>query len=510
MSQLTEQINQTLKNHYNQKLIKEVVTNEWFTGRQIAADRDQLVARLREQGIVAGDLVLVSLPNSVGYVTVLLALLDLGAISYTIDPAMPRQELTTVLAKEHYAAAFFSPQHVAMLAELQSEGLEFQENSYSLLTAPALTGYLVKQQDFVHGEKLKQYRQKQTQTLGVLLYTSGTTGAPKAVVLNHEQLLAAAEDVAKSQELTMADRTLLVLPLFHINAQVISLLATLISGGTIVMVRKFSASHFWPLLAQEGITWVSAAPAVIAILLKRQQTPILALPHLRFIRSASAPLAADLQSEFQTAFQVPVIQGYGMTEAASQITVNPLRHTKLGSVGKATETQVRITDSNGTAVAPLGVGEVLLKGKHVIHHYVDRQHDTDFENGWFKTGDLGYLDQDGYLFLVGRKKEMINRSGDKINPNEVESVLLQLPQIDQAAVIGLPDAIYGEKVVAAVVLSQPVGIEPAELAQRIIAYTKEQLSRFKCPSEIIFLAQLPLGPTGKVKRRQLKQSLLKV
>jgi acyl-CoA synthetase (AMP-forming)/AMP-acid ligase II len=507
MTELTTAINNQLQAHDHNRFIKDLTADQWYTGSDIAFARDRMRTTLQEQGVHSGDLVLISLPNSVSHVVALLAALDLNAIAYTINPGMPAPELAEILNRHHYAAAIFGPTHTQFTDELHRiTGADFTQTNVQILNH-AQPVFTITNQQVAANPLITNFQQHEDSPLGVLMYTSGTTGLPKAVVLTHSQLFAAATDIAESQQLTDSDRSLLVLPLFHINAQVISVLATLVSGGKLVVAPKFSAHRFWSTIEREQITWVSAAPAIIAILLKTKPDVRPVTPQLRFVRSASAPLLPAVQREFESFFATPILQGYGMTEVASQITLNPLGATRAASVGKATGTELTIRDDANNVLPTGETGEISLRGDHVIHGYLDPQYADDFQDGWFHTGDVGYLDEDGYLFIVGRKKELINRSGDKISPVEVENVLIQHPAIRSLAVIGLPDAIYGESVAAVIILEDDY-IGSAELSAELQDFAGAKLAKFKVPTRFFYTDHLAAGPTGKIQHTRVRREIM--
>lgn len=507
MTTLTETINTQLQAHHDQPYIKELATATWYTGGDIAAARNQLRTHLEELGVTAGDLILISLPNSTAHIVALLAAFELHAVAYTVNPRMPAPELAEIIGRHHYAAAILNAEHAQQLTQLeQLSSSRFQANATALF-GDTLSLFTFTEQSVTSNDLITDFAAQESSPLGVLMYTSGTTGLPKAVVLTHEQLLAAAYDIAQSQALTADDISLLVLPLFHINAQVISLLATLVSGGKMVVAPKFSASRFWPTVTNDRITWVSAAPAIIAILLQTKPQVAPTCPQLRFVRSASAPLLPVVEREFTESFGVPIVQGYGMTEAASQIALNPIGASKPGSVGIATGTDLVIMSDLETPLRAGEIGEICLRGTHVIHGYLDPQYAQDFTGGWFHTGDVGYVDADGYLFIVGRKKELINHSGDKVSPAEVENVLIQHPAVRSIAVIGLPDAIYGESV-AAVVILEPGYAGNTEQSTALQDFAGAMLAKFKVPTHFYYRDHLAAGATGKIQHTRVRHELM--
>jgi acyl-CoA synthetase (AMP-forming)/AMP-acid ligase II len=346
------------------------------------------------------------------------------------------------------------------------------------------------------------------------LTTSGTTGEPKGLRLRANQIAWTADQIRRSHRLTSVDRGLAVLPFYHINAPVVSLCATLLAGATVVMAPRFSLSRFWTWIERERITWASVVPTLVALLLRGEEPP--RIPEsLRFVRSASAPLPVAHLRAFERRFGVPLIETYGLSEAASTVTANPVRpgiH-KTGSVGLPLDgIELRIckpADSReATALCDVErgqEGEVCVRGPSVIAGYEARAVDPSFIDGWFRTGDLGYQDADGFLYLSGRLRDVINHGGHKIAPREVEEVLLSHPNVREAAVAGRPDPLYGERVVAYVVPRESVRSR-GDLADVLRAYCVRQLSAYKVPEEFVAVVDLPRTSTGKVQRHMLTPS----
>lgn len=336
----------------------------------------------------------------------------------------------------------------------------------------------------------------------VVLLTSGSTGTPKAVELTEAQLLHTAGAIARHNGLTAADRGYSPLPLFHINAQVVGLLATLVAGAELVLDRRFHRTGFWPMLVEREITWVNAVPAILTIL-SRSEVPVVP-PGLRFLRSASAPLPLRVRELVTARTGVPVIESYGMTEAASQITAMPLdAPARPGSVGRPVDVEVAVVDDAG-APCPAGVvGRVRIRGAGVIRGYAGGAAADRFDaEGWLDTADVGHLDADGYLHLAGRADDVVNRGGELVYPREVEEVLLGEPDVVEAVVVARPDDVLGEVPVAFVRGGGP------DLADRLTARCAERLARFKRPAEIRVMESFPLGPTGKVRRAVLREELV--
>ena len=311
-----------------------------------------------------------------------------------------------------------------------------------------------------------------------------------------------ASSVVECHRLGRGDRGYCSLPLFHVNAEVVGVLATLRAGAYLALDRKFSRRGFWQLIGERGITWINAVPAIISIL--AIEPPADRPAALRFVRSASAPLPLASLQRFEEALGVPVVETYGMTEAASMITANPVDGPrKPGSAGRPAGSQVKIELPDGGSAAPGEVGRVRIRGAGVIAGYDSGGRPGVIDaDGWLDTSDLGYLDADGYLFLVGRADDVINRGGEKIYPREIEEILLAQPGVRSAAVVGAADVVLGERPVAYVVTD--VASAAAEIEAALREACAAQLPRHKQPSEFCLVAEMPLGPTGKISRRQLK------
>lgn len=347
----------------------------------------------------------------------------------------------------------------------------------------------------------------EAEDVALVLHTSGTTSRPKMVPLSHQNLCASADHIRDALELTPSDRCLNIMPLFHIHGLVASVLSSLSAGASVVATPGFDAPRFFDWVAAFQPTWYTAVPTMHrAILARGAENPrTIEGGRLRFIRSCSSSLPPTLMAELEARFGVPVVEAYGMTEASHQMASNPLppRIRKPGSVGVATGTETAIMEVGGPRLlAPEEVGEIVVRGPNVMRGYAHQVRDQAFTDGWFRTGDLGRLDADGYLFIEGRIKEIINRGGEKVSPREVEEVLLQHPAVGQAVVFAMPDKSLGQDVAAAVVLRDPRVTE-----KQLRQFMASRVVHFKVPSRVLTLDALPLGPTGKPQRIGLAEKL---
>ena len=338
--------------------------------------------------------------------------------------------------------------------------------------------------------------------VALVLHTSGSTGRPKLVPLAHANLSTSADNIARGYALGPDAVSMCVMPLFHVHGLVASTLATLASGGTVVVPARFNPLSFWRVARDHSVTWYSEVPTLHQLLLARAADPTARKPagteRLRFIRSCSASLPPRLMHALEAAFGAPVVEAYGMTEAAHQMTSNPLPPSKrkAGSVGCGTDVRISIVNNEGRHLPAGERGEVVILGPNVIRGYENNPEANaiSFVDGWFRTGDRGYLDADGYLWLVARIKELINRGGEKISPREIDEVLLAHPAVAEAVCFGVPHATWGEEVAAAVVL------RGASTEADLLTYCRERLAEYKRPKQIHITEAIPRTATGKIQR----------
>ncbi len=344
--------------------------------------------------------------------------------------------------------------------------------------------------------------------VALILHTSGTTSRPKIVPLTQANIWTSARNIAASLELSEHDRALNVMPLFHIHGLIAGLCAPLSRGGAVFCTPGFNALKFFAEMEEAKPTWYTAVPTMHQTILTRagRHKELIARQPLRFVRSSSSSLPPTVIGELEAAFKCPVIEAYGMTEATHQMASNPLNGIrKPGSVGVPAGPEIAIMDEAGLLMGPGETGEVVIRGENVTAAYENnpKANGEAFVNGWFRTGDQGVIDADGYLTLTGRLKEIINRGGEKISPREVDEALMDHPAVLQAVAFAVPHPMLGEDVGAAVVLRE--GLTATE--QELGAFLSERLAAFKTPRKILFLAEIPKGATGKLQRIGLAQKL---
>lgn len=464
--------------------------------------------QLRDAGIQRNDRVAIVLPNGALAAAAFLAI----AAAATCAPLNPQYSAAdfefylsdldakalVILADMPSPARAIATKMAIPMIELQPQGS--MAGAFELDVPAAWRG---------HGMgAIAADQMAQAGDIALILHTSGTTARPKMVPLTHDNLQRSAQNVAATLNLQAQDCCLNVMPLFHIHGLVAALLASITAGGSVVCTPGFDADAFWGWMKRFRPSWYTAVPTIHqAVLRSAESHQALCQNHpLRFVRSSSAAMPSTVMAQLEMLFQAPVIEAYGMTEASHQMTSNPLPPLvrKPRSVGIAQQTAVAIADIGINQLLPQGaVGEVVIRGESVTQGYANHPEANAkaFFDGWFRTGDQGYLDADGYLFLEGRLKEIINRGGEKISPLEVDDRLMELPEIDQAVAFAVPHPTLGEDLAAAVVLKPDASITPEALRQ----YLFNRLADYKVPSQILLVDHIPKGPTGKLQRIGLAQ-----
>ncbi|GAC1582922.1 MAG: acyl--CoA ligase [Candidatus Elarobacter sp.] len=449
---------------------------------------------LRALGVVRGQTVALALPNGIALVVAFLGVARAGVVAAPLNPAYTHDEF-----------AFYLEDIKPVLLLLPPGGGDSARDAARSLGIP-VADVLVAADGSVRATDASYAGTVELPGSGdvaLFLHTSGTTSRPKGVPLRHENLCASAHNIARWYALSSADVSLCVMPLFHIHGIVFSTLAFLGTGATVIVPPKFSAGAFWPTVANYGVTVVSAVPTIYRTLLLRADDDRAPRPRehtLRFLRSSSSALPAAEFHKLEARFGVPVIEAYSMTEASHQMCANPLEgERRAGSVGVGAFVDVGIMNDAGDLVAAGDEGEVVVRGRNVTRGYLNNPeaNAAAFTEGWFRTGDRGKLDAAGYLTLVGRIKELINRGGEKISPLEIDEILAQHPGVVEAVTFAIPDEKYGEEVAAAVI------VRDGTSAEDLTAHVAARLSPFKVPKRFFLTDTIPKTATGKVQRRMV-------
>jgi len=459
---------------------------------------DALAALFERSGAGEGARVAYMLPNGLAAAAAFLGTMASGRIVVPVNLLAQDAHLDHTLAHAEPAVILASDEHEprvrASLARVggRARVVVVDADRLALPEAETLT-----------------LRERAAGRPAMLMYTSGTTGLPKGVLLSHASMLHAGRAVAQHHHLTARDRVLSSLPLYHINGQCISTVGTLCAGGSLVMPHRFSVTQWWALVERWRPTWLNLVPTIVAYLLNAPEPTEgerAAMRHVRFARSASAPLPPDQQLAFEERFGIPVVEAMGLTECASVAFCNPmaLEARRVGSPGRPLGIEARVVGGDGVPLPDGDRGEIQLRGPGVMLGYYrapELTATTLDADGWMATGDLGYRDTEGFYFITGRLKELIIKGGENIAPREIDEALLKHPAVLEAAAVGVPDREYGQEILACVVVKPDRTLSREE----VDAHCVRELGRYKAPRYVRFVDALPKGPSGKVQRMKLAE-----
>ena len=464
----------------------------------LARDCRQVVQWLQALGSQPGDVISVVMPNGLQTLRLLLGAMYGGWCVNPVNLLSQQEQMRYVLDHSDCRVVFVSPDFEAVVrASLQALDREVTvvvtDADASMIPEPGGAG--VKVGTEAHGIS--------PGNMALLMYTSGTTGKPKGVMLSQANLLANASAISREHHLSASDRVLAVLPLYHINAFVVTMLTPLVHGGSLAITPKFSSARFWEQALTTSCTWINVVPTIVSYLLEGGDPPP-GSSQIRFCRSASAALPPEHLRAFEKRFGIGVIETMGLTETAAPAFSNPLEPSlrKVGAVGRASGCEARIVDANLQAVADGVTGELVIRGPNVMMGYYKNQEATDAaftSDGWLRSGDLGHRDSDGFYFVTGRIKELIIKGGENIAPREIDEALLRHPGVLEAAVVAVPDKHYGQEILACVVSRDGIACDERTLR----AHCEQTVGRYKTPRYFRFISELPRGPSGKVQRLKL-------
>ncbi len=479
-------------------LFSEVDGRCW-TYAEFDAAVNRTANMLAAHGVQPGDVISLLLPNSPEYIIAYFACFKLGALAGPVNSLLKAEEIEYVV---NNSAAKLLLVHTEFRAEVDAsrerlhtlrEVIEFDDYAPMVATFSATADESWRELELSRDAD------------AIIIYTSGTTGKPKGCLLTHGNLLANAQQITAWLKFTAQDRLLTVMPLFHMNAVMVTTIAALYAGGSSVVSPRFSASRFWQIVSDYRITSVGTVATMLSMLLARYPDGVpagLTTEQLRFCCCGSAPVPAEVIRRFEATFGALIIEGYGLSESTVRATFNPPdTRRRPGSCGLPIGNGLRIVDEADRDVPTGQTGEIVLRGENIFKGYFKNDAATAqaFRGGWFHTGDIGYVDADGFCYIVDRMSDMIIRGGENIYPREIDEVLYQHGAVEAAATIGVPDELYGEEVAAFVVLK--AGAQAS--ADELLAHCHAHLADFKCPKRINFIAEMPKGPTGKVLKREL-------
>ncbi|SAK82054.1 long-chain-fatty-acid--CoA ligase [Caballeronia hypogeia] len=495
----------------DQPFVLSATQDDTLSFGALCDDCRALEARFEAAGLLPGDVVSVFMGNGIQTARLLLAAMYSGLVANPLNLLCQPSQVRYIVEHSDTRAIFVADDTHDTIVEaidaLRAEGMSREiavvrtsPDASVLPEIPALPARTIPlPRDDAPGTQIVPG------DTALLMYTSGTTGAPKGVLLSHRSLLANMRNISAEHRLSDDDRVLVSLPLYHINGLVVALLTPLYHGGSAVMTPRFSARTFWREASHFGCTWINVVPTIVAYLLNGEDAQGVDLSALRFCRTASAALPADHHRAFEARFGIGVIETMGMTETAAPAFSNPfdaaLRRT--GSIGLPSGAEAKIVDPEDRECAAHETGELVLRGEQLMSGYYKRPEETRnafTSDGWLRTGDLGYRDEAGFFYINGRAKELIIKGGENIAPREIDEALLRHPGVLEAAAVGVPDPAYGQDIVAFIVPNNgAASLDVAELR----AHCLRELGRYKTPREFRFTDALPRGPSGKVQRLKL-------
>jgi acyl-CoA synthetase (AMP-forming)/AMP-acid ligase II len=477
--------------------------------QKLTADVRAFQQKLASLGISAQSAVSIALPNSYEFIVSFLAAAWQRAIAAPLNPAYKQSEFEFYIDDLSSAVALVPKGAVAQDAPAVRAARKYNAAVAECYYDGHSVILDIKELGKLSGKGNVGVQTAQPDDVALVLHTSGTTGRPKAVPLSHRNLLRTMSNITATYQLSPTDRTLLVMPLFHVHGLLAGFLAPLYSGGSVIVPPKFSASDFWRDFTTHKATWYTAVPTIHQILLKSPKPS--PMPKIRFIRSCSSPLSPKTFHDLESTFDAPVLEAYAMTEAAHQMTSNPLPSVGKripGSVGLGQGVEVRILDDSGREVPRGAEAEICIRGANVTSGYINNAaaNASSFtKDGFFRTGDQGKMDAEGYVFITGRIKELINKGGEKISPIELDNVIAQHPAVSEAVSFALEDEHYGQDVGVAVVLKEGKRLS----AEKLRGWMGERVAKFKLPKSVFFTDVMPKTATGKIQRRLVAEAMLK-
>jgi long-chain acyl-CoA synthetase len=459
---------------------------------------NRIATALQSLGVHPGDHVALYTPNTYEWLAFYFGTLKSGAVVVTLSSLLKRDELRRIMDNAQPRVLFAGEEQLAELGD---------RKDYPYLKKVVSKGGEISYEDLVEmGSDSFDAIDLDRHNTAAILYTGGTTGIPKGVMLTHENLNTSIHNVSHYERSTHKDRALCFLPLNHVFGQVHIMNATLYSGGSLVLHSSFDLEKIIEAIERHNVTKFFAVPTIYIRLLALKDLKE-KLGSLRYTFSAAASMAAELVREWKRRMDLNIYEAYGMTESASMVTYNHYYRHVIGSVGTpVTNVEVQIRDLEGNVLAANEEGEICIRGRNIMKGYLNQPEETRavFWEDWFRSGDMGTIDEDGYLYIVDRLKDMIITGGENVYPREVEEVLYTRPEVEECTVIGLPDKEYGERVTAFIILKEGQQVDPTQLK----SYLKTKLSPFKVPKEFIVVDDLPKSSAGKILKRELKQKVL--
>jgi len=460
-------------------------------------------ASLAGKGLNKDDKVCIWLQNRPEFIYAMFGCAFSGTVLVPINTQFKTEEAQYIIDNSEAKLLITQPDYLEMVSKIKPNCPNLKEIVVVDQAPPGTTAF-----SELYNPAKPIERDITEEDVAGIIYTSGTTGFPKGAVLTNKNYFVNAQQIAEAAQMTEADRFMCILPLFHVNGQLVTVLGPLYAGASMILTKGFSPKDFLARLARYRATAFSGVPTVYAILNSLPDAEQYDLSRLRFCICGAAPMPVDVFETFERKYKAYILEGYGLSEGTCASSINPLGgKRKIGSIGIPLKGQeMKIVDDKDQEVKQGEVGEILVRGENVMKEYYRNPKATEetLRRGWLHTGDLGYQDADGYFFIVGRKKEMIIRGGENIYPKEIEEVLYKHPAVLDAAVVGIPDKVWGEEVGAFIVTKPGMSITE----QEIIAYCQDRLAKYKCPRQVFFRDSLPKTATGKIQKRKILEQYL--
>ena len=469
--------------------IIDATNNKKASYKQLEDNSNKIANFLLGIGVKKGNKVAIHLPNSIEYLYLYFAILKTGAVALLLNTKLKKEELEYTI-KDSDASYLFTSYNLDLKdVDIIKVKNDFFTNILKKNSHELNIGYKIDPDDDA-----------------LMIYTSGTTAKPKGVILTYKNMIIALDALTKRLGYKDECTSLCMRPLFYIAGMLVTAKFAIFNSGTVILYDKFHRTLFWEAIEKYRINFVELSTSMIPMLLNPpEDISKRDISSLKFIGVGGMPLSVEVAKRFEEAFKIPLFECYGLTECTCLATYTPIdiKKRKFGSAGTPlASNEIRVMDDYGNFLARNTEGEVVLRGPTIMKGYYNKPelNKEAFTNGWLRTGDIGYLDRDGYLYITGRRKELIKRGGENISPREIDEVLYKHPAIKEAAAVGVPDKFYGEEVKAFVALKK--GKRASE--KEIIDFCKKHIAEFKCPKSVEFIKELPKGPTGKILRRELK------
>jgi long-chain acyl-CoA synthetase len=465
-----------------------------------------VAANLAAHGVRRDDKIVLLMGNSLEFLYLFLGAGRIGAVIVPVNPTLKPDEIAHITNNSGAETVITIPELAPLIPQIR----DFLPNvKRFFVVGEATDGAASFSELMAPVDDIPAIVAKPDDT-AALIYTSGTTGMPKGVVLTHRNYLANAHMLVRAQTVSQEDRFFCVLPLFHVNAQVVTILTPLMAGASVVLMKKFNPFVILPMIQKHRPTIMSAVPTIYNVMCRLAKGQEFDLSSIRSFATGAAPMPKETYEEAMRTLKRPIVGGYGLTEATCASAVADARDPiKWDSVGSPLPfTLMRISDESGKEV-PFGeVGEILIAGPTVMKgYYKDPEATAEvLRDGWLHTGDLGRFDEDGYLYIVGRVKDMIIRGGQNIYPQQIEDVISRLPGVEECCVVGVDEARWGQEVLAVVKRTENINLAESD----VIKHCRQYLASYKCPAFVRFVDELPKTPTGKIKKMEVAASFANI